>query len=303
MEKTIGFIGCGNMGKGMIKNLLKAGNKVKVFDVNEEAMRALVADGAVPTKSVKECAQGAEVVMLSLPSPEAVEKSIMGPEGVLEVLQPGSYIIDLSTIDPDTTKRIHSAAAAKGVKTLDTPVSGGPHGAAAATLSVMVGGDREDFEAVKEILSIIGDPKKIVYCGPIGSGQVVKICNNMASAIQTVALAETLVVGVKAGVDLKVLVDSFRSSSANCYTLEDRFPKTVFRDNYESPIFALYLMHKDLGLYMATAKSLKVPSAVAALVYEYHTVAMNHGKDKMDCTVICKQFEEIANSRIGKIAD
>lgn len=303
MNKTIGFIGCGNMGKGMVKNLLKAGNKVKVFDVNEEAAKALAADGAVPTKSVKECAQGAEVVMLSLPSPEAVEKSITGPEGVLEVLQPGSYIIDLSTIDPDTTKRIHSIAAAKGIRTLDAPVSGGPHGAASASLSVMVGGDKEDFEAVRDILSVIGDPKKIVYCGPIGSGQVVKLCNNTAAAIQTIALAETLLMGVKAGVDLKVLVESFKASSANCYTLEDRFPKTVFRDNYEPPVFALYLMHKDVSLYMATAMSLKVPSPIAALANEYYTVAMNHGKEKMDYTVVCKQLEEIANSRIGKLSD
>ena len=299
MQKKIGVIGVGAMGSGMVGVLRSHDYAVTVFDVNNEAVKAVEQQGAIPALSPEAIGKASDVVITSLPSPQAFEETVLGENGLLKGLRPGAYIIDMSTIDPVTTRSVHAAAASAGVRTLDAPVSGGPQGAATGTLAIMVGGETADYEACLEILNLLG--KKVFHVGPIGAGQTVKICNNALAAVHTVALGEVLLTGVKAGVDLKVLTDVFRSSSGNCWILENFFPKTVLRGQYEPPLFALDLMRKDVNMYMKTAEALKVPSIMSAVAYQFYTAGQSTGKGGKDHTAVVQMVEELAGGQIGTI--
>lgn len=298
MAKQIGFIGVGNMGRGMVRNLLKAGYTVRVFDLNPEAVSAVEKDGAIACSSVKEVAEPSEVVLTSLPSVAAFTSTVLNEDGVIANMASGGYLIDMSTIDAGTTRKVHEEGKKRGIKTLDAPVSGGPQGAAAGTLSIMVGGDAADFEACKPIFEAMG--KNIVYCGRSGAGQIVKLCNNMLGAAHTVALGEALITGVKAGVSLDVLVKAIRTSSGNSWILENFATKTIFKGDY-TPLFHLNLMHKDVGLYLRTAEEAGVPSFIGSLTYQLYNTAKINGKGSLDHTAVCQMLEEIANSRIGTL--
>ncbi|KJS19691.1 MAG: hypothetical protein VR72_17685 [Clostridiaceae bacterium BRH_c20a] len=299
MTKKAGVVGIGLMGSGMAQNLLKGGYDVWVYDVNQEAIDDLTTKGARKAKSPREIGENSDVVLMSLPAVSIVEEAVLGDEGLLKGLKEGSYIIDLSTIDPVTTRRIHNEAKAKGVKTLDAPVSGGPQGAAAGTLSIMVGGDETDFEACKEIFSVIG--KNVFHVGPIGAGQTIKLCNNALASVHTVALGEVLLTGVRAGVKLDKLVEVISNSSGDCWILRNFFPKTVLVDKYDPPLFTLNLMHKDVGLYIKTAEEMGVTSIITSLAYQMYKAGKATEKGQLDHTSVVKMVEELSNGKIGTI--
>jgi 3-hydroxyisobutyrate dehydrogenase len=301
MEKRAGVVGIGAMGSGMVGVLLENGYTVTVFDLNAEATKAVAKEGVTVAASAKEVGEASSVVITSLPSPQAFEDTVLGEKGLLEGMTAGTYIIDMSTIDPVTTRTVHERAASQGVRTLDAPVSGGPQGAASGTMSVMAGGAEEDFEACREILNVLGG--KVFYVGPIGSGQTIKVCNNILGAVHTVALAEALLTGVKAGVDLKVLVEVIRSSSGNCWVLENFFPKTVLKNSYDSPLFALDLMQKDVGLFIKTAEAMKTPAIMSAIAYQFYTAGQTTGKGKKDHTAVVQVIEALAGEKIGTIPE
>ena len=150
-------------------------------------------------------------------------------------------------------------------------------------------------------MNILGG--KVFHVGHIGAGQTIKICNNALAAVHTVALAEAILTGVKAGVDLKILVEVIRGSSGNCWTLENFFPKTVLRNQYDPPLFALDLMQKDVGLYMKTAEAVKSPTLMRALAYQIYTAGQNTGRGKKDQTSIVQVIEDLAGSKIGTIPE
>lgn len=299
MEKKAGVVGVGAMGIGMVGMLLKNGYQVTVFDLNADAVERAVAKGAAAAESPADVGKVSDMVITSLPFPEAFEETVLGEKGLLKGMRSGTYIIDMSTIDPVTTRTVHEAAASQGVRTMDAPVSGGPQGAAAGTMSIMVGGAEEDYEACSEILNVLGG--KVFHVGPIGAGQTVKICNNALAAVHTVALGEVLLTGVKAGVDLKVLTDVIRSSSGGCWVLENFFPKTVLRNRYEPPLFTLDLMRKDVGLYMKTAEALKNPSIMSSIAYQFYTAGQSTGKGGKDHTAVVQVVEEMAGSKVGAV--
>ena len=296
MKKNIGVIGLGAMGSGMVGVLLENGYPVTGFDLNSEAIRSAENKGARSAESPEEVGKASDMVITSLPSPQAFEETVLGEKGILKGLRPGAYIIDMSTIDPVTTRTVHEAAASQGIRTLDAPVSGGPPAAAKGTLSIMVGGKTEDYNACLEIFNVLGS--NIFHVGPIGAGQTVKICNNVLSAVHTVVLGEVLLTGVSAGVDPKVLTEVFRKSSGNCYMVEKRFPNTVLCDNYDEPSFSLDLMKKDVGLYMKTAQAMKTPSIMSAVAYQIYTAGQSSGKGQKDHTAVVQVIEEMAGKRI-----
>ena len=296
MKKNIGVIGLGAMGSGMVGVLLENGYPVTGFDLNSEAIRSAENKGARSAESPEEVGKASDMVITSLPSPQAFEETVLGEQGILKGLRPGAYIIDMSTIDPVTTRTVHEAAASQGIRTLDAPVSGGPPAAAKGTLSIMVGGKTEDYNACLEIFNVLGS--NIFHVGPIGAGQTVKICNNVLSAVHTVVLGEVLLTGVSAGVDPKVLTEVFRKSSGNCYMVEKRFPNTVLCDNYDEPSFSLDLMKKDVGLYMKTAQAMKTPSIMSAVAYQIYTAGQSSGKGQKDHTAVVQVIEEMAGKRI-----
>lgn len=253
----VGFIGTGNMGNPMALNLLRAGNALTVTDVRQEAAANLLEEGAVWADSPAAVAAASETTFLSLPAPPDVEKVVSGPNGVLEGAKAGSAIVDLSTNSPIVVAALAEAAAAKGVGFLDSPVSGGVVGARKATLAVMVGGDVELFDRLRPQLDAIG--ANVFHVGPIGSGNVAKLINNMLAFIGMMGTIEALTLGAKAGVDPNVLWKIVKAGSGNSFVWEGG-GRAILRDRL-APTFTNNLAAKDIGLAtdLAAALGVNVP--------------------------------------------
>src|SRR2546429_3244685 len=204
MTERIGFIGLGVMGGPMTKHLLPAGYQLTVFNRSRPAIDELVSAGAIAANSPREVAEQSDIVITMLPDGPDVESVVVGPDGLREGVREGMLFIDMSTISPLTTKRIASILEPYGVRALDAPVSGGEEGARSATLSIMVGGREEDFQRAQPLFSVLG--KTITYCGPDGSGQTVKACNQVLVALIIEAMSEALVLGAKAGVSPDIIL-------------------------------------------------------------------------------------------------
>lgn len=280
----IGFIGLGNMGAHMARNLIKAGHSLKVYDLNEETVRYVAQAGAKAAASVKEAASGVEFVVTMLPVGANV-RTVFVDGGVIGAADPGTILIDSSTIDVETARAMHEAAAKAGYKFLDAPVSGGVIGAEQATLTFMCGGDKDTFEKAKPIIAGMG--KNIVLCGGAGQGQVVKICNNMMAAVNMLVAAEALTMGEKLGVDRKTLYDVITTSTGRSYALERSCPipgpvPTAPSSNGFKPGFMAKLMLKDLRLSQAAAQMAGTATplgAAATAAYQMHIAAGNGDLD------------------------
>ena len=287
----IGFIGTGNMGNPMATNLIKAGHQLTVHDVRREAATNLLELGADWADTPSQTVPGNEVVFTSLPLPRDVEAVVLGENGVLEGATAGSVYVDLSTNSPTMIRSIHQICMEKGVTVLDAPVSGGVYGAAAGTLAVMVGGDEATFHRIKPALDAIGS--HVVYCGPIGNGMVCKICNNLVSMGTGVLLAESLTLGVKAGVDLSVLADVIANSSGSCRRITEKFPRYLFKGNFE-PGFATALAAKDVRLATDLGREMGLPLEVSNIIDQRHVEALFRGWDSEDSDAVAKLQEEKA---------
>ena len=286
---NVGFIGCGNMGNPMASNLIKAGHQLTVHDLRREAATNLLEMGASWVDNPKDVGPGNEVVFTSLPVPRDVEAVVMGENGILEGSGPNTIYMDLSTNSPTTIRRIHDLCAEKGVAVLDAPVSGGVYGAAAGTLAVMVGGDKAIYDRMKPTLDAIGS--HVVYCGPIGNGMVCKICNNLLSMGIGTLMAESLTLGVKAGVDLGVLADVIVNSSGGNRRLMEKFPRYLFKGNFE-PGFATALAAKDVRLATDLGREYGIPMELSNLVDQKHVEAMLRGWGPEDSDAVAKLQEE-----------
>ena len=292
MKEKIGFIGVGVMGKPMSLNLIKAGYRMVVYDVNHKPLEELQGEGATIVKSSKEVSAEADIIITSLPKSEDVEKVILGEAGVIEGIKPESIVIDMSTTDPSVSRKIARVLSKKGIKMLDAPVSGGQIGAEAGTLAIMVGGDEECYNRCLDIFNAMG--KKIYYCGGNGNGQVVKITNNLLAGINIVASAEALAMGVKAGVDLKVLFDAISASSGQNFIMQFYATAKAFRGDFE-PGFMADLMYKDLGLAMKLAKEERIPLPMGALAHQTFSLANAKGLGKKDFTILVKMMEDLTD--------
>lgn len=299
--KKIGLIGLGNMGGGMALNLLEAGFTLTIYDINEDTCTPLQGDTCNVASSPAEVGKNSEIVITSLPSPESFVESCCGESGLLENMAPGSFIIDMSTIDPVTTREIHELAMQKNIHTLDAPVSGGPQGARTGTLSIMVGGRKEDFEALKFLFDVLG--QNVNYLGDIGSGQMVKLCNNAIAATHTAVLGEVMLTGVKVGLDLETMSNVFKASAGDCWILRNFFPKTVFKNKYEPPLFSINLMVKDLDLYLRTAKATGITNVLASTTFQFYNSAKALGNGNKDHTSVVQVAETMSNYKLGTIPD
>jgi 3-hydroxyisobutyrate dehydrogenase-like beta-hydroxyacid dehydrogenase len=230
-----------------------------------------------------------------LPKSEDVEKVLLGEGGVIEGVKSDAIVIDMSTIDASVSRRIAQVFLSKKVRMLDAPVSGGYLRAEAGTLSIMVGGDEALFHECEDIFKAMG--KNIFYCGPNGNGEVVKIVNNLLGAIQAVATAEILSIGVKAGVEMKVLTDVIGASSGTNDFIRFAGPAKAFKGDFE-PGFTVDLMVKDLGLAMTLAKEQGVPTLMGSLTHQMYLYLKSSGLEKKDFSVIVKMFEDLMNVRL-----
>lgn len=294
--KKIGLVGVGAMGTGIATNLIKKGYEVYAYDVVDTGIKKV--EGIKAVESPAALGKIVDAAITSLPSIAAVEEAVAGEKGLLATLASGAYIFDMSTIDPSTTKKMAALANAKGVHFLDCPLSGGPFGAAAGTLSTMIGASDEEFKVAKEFVVAFCREEAVTHVGGVGVGQTVKLCNNIAAAIATVGVGEALLAGVQAGVPVDVLRQAMMGSSAYSYTLDKHCQKTVCTGNYEPAMFQLKLMHKDTSLFVKMADELHLPTLAAHLTQELYTSALEQGWGTWDHTAVCKVSELMANKNI-----
>ena len=295
MGTRVASIGVGNMGGRMSRRLLAAGHAVTVCDPSRELVDGLVGEGARAAGSPAEAASDAEIVILSLPTPAIVESVVVGPDGILGAARPGTVVIDMSTGDPGTARRVEAACRAAGLNFLDAPVSRGVVGAEKGTLLIMVGGDAEVLDAVRPVLAHLGSD--IVHVGGPGSGQVVKLCNNMLAAISMQALGEVLVTGVKAGVEVGVLAEVLTGGTGGSWILSNHLPATILAGD-DGTRFALDLMHKDVWLFLRTAEEQGLATPLAATAAQTLRVARSEGYGPRDYSAIIRYFEHLAHIQL-----
>ena len=288
--KKIGFVGLGIMGKPMAKNLLRAGYAVTVFDINQDAVKEVMAEGAAMAKTSKEVAQHSEVVITMLPNSPHVKTAVLGENGVLEGAKPGLILIDMSSIAPLASQEIAAAVAKKGVEMLDAPVSGGEPKAIDGTLSIMVGGKQELFDQCFELLSKMG--KSIVRCGDVGAGNTTKLANQIVVALNIAAVSEAFVLATKAGVDPELVFNAIRGGLAGSTVMEAKGPM-MLAGNFK-PGFKIDLHIKDLANAIETGHDVGVPLPLTASVMEILQALKVDGKGQNDHSGIVQFYENLA---------
>ncbi len=290
-NRQLGFLGLGNMGGGMVKSLLRAGFPVRAFDPVTQLVQATVKEGATAAASPRAVGAGSSVVLASLPTPQVAEEAVLGEGGLREGLEPGSIFIDLSTIDPGTSRRLHAGLAEKGVRMLDCPVGKGPAEAAKGDLTLMIGGEAAVIEEVRDVLNAIGTA--LYHCGPAGSGAAAKLVNNLVSCAICALNAEALVLAAKAGVDLPVLVEIMKTTAADSRHLRiTTEPRTLIGDF--SPRFRVALAEKDLRLAVQMGLELGVPTALGEAAHLIHRLTSGMGLGDEDQGAVIKVIERTA---------
>ena len=291
----IAFIGLGHMGLPMARNLLNAGHSLSVFDLVASAVDELAAQGARAASSAADAVSAAEVVISMLPASRHVEGLYLGDAGLLSAIAPGSLVLECSTIAPEAARKVHQAAAARGIALLDAPVSGGTAGAAAGTLTFMVGGDAATLERARPILAGMG--KNIFHAGPEGAGQVAKVCNNQLLAVHMIGTAEAMALGVANGLDPATLAEIMRQRSGGNWSLEKYnpwpgvMPNAPASKDYRDG-FAAELMAKDLGLAQEAAQATASSTPMGALALQLYRLLLKQGQGKLDFSAVQKLFVE-----------
>ena len=294
----IGFVGTGTMGQPMLSNLLKKGHGVVAYDVVEAALEGAVKRGASRAASAADAARQSELVITMLPSSSHVEAAYLGPGGVLEGIAPGRLCIDMSTADPAASRRVAEAAKKRGARFIDAPVSGGVPRAEDGTLAIMVGGEARDVEEAKPVLACLG--ANVIHVGPVGAGEVAKICNNLIAGVAAVAVSEAFRIAEGFGVDAKILTDVISKSSGNTWVMEHGHPvpglvaKAASSRGY-APGFMTDLMAKDLGLAVSAARDLRVPVFVAPAAQQLLRLASSHGLGRKDFSVVYEFLKPSSN--------
>ncbi len=294
-EKRLGFVGVGRMGGRMARRLIQAGYTLTVFDTSEEALRPLMERGAERADSAAAVASASEIVLASLPTPPVVEAVALGPKGIVE----GSRVkifVDVSTTGSTYARRVAEVLAAKGIVAVDAPVSGGIAGAERGTVAVMVSCDDATFAAVKPVMEVIG---KVFHVGKRpGLGQTMKLMNNLLSATAMAITSEAVVMGVKAGLDPKQIIDVINAGSGRNSASQDKFPKGVLPRTFDFG-FAIGLLNKDVRLCMEEAEALGVPMVVGSAVRQMLSIATASEGPGADMTELVKSVEKWAGVRVS----
>src|SRR5262252_8900647 len=285
----IAFIGVGTMGLPMAKNLVKKGFAVTAYDTNPDAMKAAEAAGMTAAATAAEAVTTADLVITMLPSSPHAESVYVGDGGVLAAARKGTLCVDMSTIDPAVSRRIAGAAAERGLRFMDAPVSGGVPRAIDGTLAIMVGGSPSDFDEAGPVLSAMG--ANVILVGPVGSGEVVKLCNNLIAGVTAVAVSEAFRIAGGFGVDPRVVTDVIAKSSGHTWVMEHMHPvpglapRAASSNGYQ-PGFMTDLMCKDLGLAVDAARTLRMPVFVAPAAQQLYRLASSHGLGRKDFTSV-----------------
>src|SRR5438552_10868467 len=292
MAHVIGFIGLGIMGRPMARNLLKAGYPLIVHSRSRGPVDELVAAGAKAGTSPKGVASRSDVLITMLPNSPDVELVAVGKDGIVEGARPGLVYVDMSTISPIVSQKVGQALQAKGVRMLDAPVSGGEKGAIDGALSIMVGGDKDVFDAVLPVLQAMG--KTITLLGPLGFGGFTKLANQIIVAVNLTALGEALTLGKKAGLDRELLLTALAGGLAGSKCLEQK--KANYVAGTYNPGFKVDLHYKDLGLIMESAGALGVPVPTTAVVQQLFNALRVKGRGGLDHSGVITLLEDLAGA-------
>ena len=291
----VGFIGVGNMGGPMCRNIVKRSNhQVSVFDLNPAAVKACTDLGATAAKSLADVTKGADLVMTSLPMPKDVEAVTLGDDGILANIAKGQTYIDLSTNAPSMVKKIGAAMAAKGIAMLDAPVSGGTVGAEAATIAIMVGGEKKVFDDALPVLQSFS--ANVIHMGELGTGTVAKLVNNMMAFCNAAAAAEGLMLGVSAGLDPAKLIQVVSNSSGNSNAFKNLSERAL--SGKLEPSFALNLAYKDLHLALELGDELGVPLQQGAATHNLQRMARGMGFGPDDSSSVLRVYETVLGRKV-----
>ncbi|WP_405010674.1 2-hydroxy-3-oxopropionate reductase [Kitasatospora sp. NBC_01539] len=294
MSRTIAFIGLGIMGSPMAANLVRAGHHVTGHNLTRPPVDALVAAGGHAADSIAEAVKGADVVITMVPADPQVEQVILGEGGVLEHAAPGTLVIDMSSITPQTSIRVAAAAREKGVRTLDAPVSGGEAGAVEAVLSIMVGGEVDDFAEAKPLFDALGTT--VVHVGPAGAGQTVKAANQLIVAVNIQVLAEAVVFLENAGVDLAAALDVLGGGLAGSTVLARKKANMLNREF--APGFRIDLHHKDMGIVTDAARAVGAALPVGGVVAQLVASARANGDGSLDHSALLRGVERLSGRTV-----
>ena len=290
---AIGFIGLGNMGLPMARNLLRSGHRLAGYDVAASALAAAVSASATAANSPAKAAAGAECVITMLPEGRHVREVYLGEAGIIARAEPNALLIDCSTIDVDSARAVNRAALERGLEVLDAPVSGGVAGAESATLTFMVGGSDEGVNRARPILEQMG--KVVVHTGPSGNGQAAKICNNMMLAVSMIAVSEAFVLAQRLGLPAEKLFEVSSRSSGQCWSLTNYcpvpglVPSSPANRDYR-PGFTAAMMAKDLRLAQDAAQSVDAPTPLGAQARSLYALFANRGHGGLDFSAIIRMI-------------
>ena len=295
----IGFVGLGIMGSGMANNLLAAGHVVSVFNRTAARAEPFAAAGATVCATAAELAGRCEVVLVCVSDTPDVEAVLFGADGVAAGAQPGTLVVDASTISPDATRGFATRLSTQGVSFIDAPVSGGSEGAVKGTLSIMVGGQDSDLERARPVLEAIG--RTITHVGPVGAGQTCKLVNQVLVVVNMMAVSEALLLAQAGGLDLTRTIAAVESGAAGSWMLSNRGPQVVRRD--WRPGFTIDLQQKDLRLVLEAADSLGVPLLATASVFQLYRSLQADGLGAEGNHALAKALERLAGVTVGRSDD
>ena len=290
----VGFIGIGQMGRPMSRNILQAGHELMVNDARKEAAAALLEKGAAWADTPETLARECQLVVTCLPSPQIVEQVALGEKGLIKGWKKGDIYIDMSTNSPTTVRRIAEAAGPLGVEMLDAPVSGGTRGADQGTLTIMVGGETGTLEKARPVLEAMG--KKVFHLGSVGCGNAAKLVNNMIALACGSIVAEGFVLGVKAGIDPVALYEIIKVSTGNNWSLQ-QYPDTVLKGNFE-PGFKISLAYKDINLALSLGEEYGVPLPVGLTVKKDLEEAIESGYADKGVDAVILNLEKAAGIQV-----
>jgi 2-hydroxy-3-oxopropionate reductase len=286
----VGYIGLGLMGKSIARNILKAGFPLVAHNRSRAAVDELTSEGATPAFTTAEVAAQVDVVFTNLPDTPDVELVALGKDGIIDGAHEGLVFVDNSTIKPGAARAIAAKLAEKGVISLDAPVSGGDIGAKNGTLTIMVGGNAAALEKVMPVFQAMG--KSITHVGEAGAGQVTKACNQIMVAAQMVAMGELLIFAKKAGVDPRKVVEAIKGGAAQCWTLDVKPPRLF--DGNRQPGFKAYMMEKDLGIILESAREYGVPLPGTAENAQMFNAMLQMGMAELDNSAVIGVIEKLA---------
>lgn len=317
-EKTIGFLGLGTMGFPMCYGLSKAGFRMILpayrrsvdqaagyspLAKDETEKTALIDEmlknGAVAATSQKELLEQVDIVMISMPTSRQVEALVLAADGILANLRPGGIVIDLTSADASSTRKLSAMLLEKGIEMLDAPISGGNVGATNQTLSVMIGGKKEVFQTCREIFDTIGDPQKVTYVGPSGAGDIIKSANNYLSSMCLIASTEAIAVAAKAGIDPHVAARVISQSGGCSQAVTYKYPELVFPGKNMG--MSVNLMLKDIRLFKEAACGMDVPAFLASQLYEVFHLPVAEDKGNVDFVYLVEMYEKWSGVKLRGI--